>query len=94
MFAIDRTEHGAWVLSGRLDADNADRLREALAEISESCDLDFSALDYISSAGIGILVATQRRLADHGHGLRLTGLTDHIKEVFQLAGLHSIFTIE
>ena len=94
MFAINRAANGDVTLTGRLDADNADRLREGLAEIEESCAVDFGKLDYISSAGIGILVATQRRLADSGHTLRLVRLSDHIGEIFQIAGLHSIFEID
>ena len=94
MFSINRIASGDVTLTGRLDAENADRLREGLSEIKESCSVDFSELDYISSAGIGILVATQRRLTDSGHALRLVRLSDHINEVFQIAGLHSIFEID
>ena len=94
MFAIKRTASGELVLSGRLDADSAASAREVMARITTSCQIDFSELDYISSAGLGVLVATQRRLVDSGQGLRLVGMSDHLRDLFEIAGLNNIFEIE
>jgi anti-anti-sigma factor len=49
---------------------------------------------YISSAGLGVFIATQRRLADSGHTLKFRNLNRHISELFRIAGLHAIFDIE
>ena len=58
MFDVTRTEAGRIVFQGRLDASQADRARKALDAVVESCIIDFSGLNYISSAGLGILLAT------------------------------------
>ncbi len=94
MFDITRGEDGAIVLSGRLDAASAPVAREFLLSVEEASQLDFSDLVYIASAGLGILVAVQRRLMEKGEGLSLTGLSPHLKEVLVLAGFEGIFKFE
>ena len=54
----------------------------------------FDRLDYISSAGLSVLLHTQQRLAASGHGLRLAGMNPHVRLVFEYAGLDSVFPIE
>ena len=94
MFDVTRTEAGHIVFQGRLDASQADRARKALDAVVESCIIDFGGLDYISSAGLGILLATQKRLSESGHALAITGMNRHIKDVFHIAGFDLVFTIE
>ncbi len=94
MFDIWRDERGEVGLAGRLDASQADRARDVFAEVEASCRVDFSGLEYISSAGLGVLLETQRRLGDAGHGLVLTGLSKHITDLFRVAGFDAIFEIE
>lgn len=94
MFEIERNNNGAIILTGRLDASQADAARSFLERMSESCTLDFAELDYISSAGLGVLLATQKRLSSSGHKLRLINLSKHIKDIFQYAGFDHIFEIE
>ena len=67
---------------------------EVFDRIDDSCVVDFEELSYISSAGLGLLFAAQRRLVDSGKGLRLVKLNPHIREVFQIAGFDRIFEIE
>ena len=61
-------------LVGRLDAAQAGKAREFFVEISVSQEVDFDKLDYISSAGLGVLLSTQKRLGESGHSLRLKNL--------------------
>jgi len=93
MFGISKTEDGRISMSGRLDAAQVERAREVFDLIQTSCDVDFEELAYISSAGLGLLFATQKRLVDAGEGLRLINLNPHIREVFQIAGFDNVFEI-
>jgi stage II sporulation protein AA (anti-sigma F factor antagonist) len=95
MFAIDWQDDGSVRLEGRLDAASAPAAREFLGTVQGTCRLDFARLDYIASAGLGILIAAQRRLRDEGGGgLVLAGLSPHLREVLSLAGFEGIFAFE
>lgn len=90
-----RNENGTVFLSGRLDASQVDKAKGAFEDLGDkTVTADFSALDYISSAGIGVILATYKRLTDAGQSLRLVNMTDRIKNVFKFAGLDKILTIE
>ena len=62
MFEIEMDESGTIVLSGRFDASQTEKAREFFQNIYESKIVDFKKLDYISSAGLGVLLGTQKRL--------------------------------
>lgn len=94
MFEIDASDKGTIRLSGRLDASQTDRARAILDQVRDSCVVDFTELKYISSAGLGVLFAAQKRLVDAGRGLKLVNLNPHIRELFTIAGFDSIFEIE
>jgi anti-sigma B factor antagonist len=94
MFDIRSTESGVVMMSGRLDASQAERARAVLRTITESCVIDLSNLEYISSLGLGVLLEAQKRLGDAGQGLTLRNLNEHLREVFHLAGFDSVFKIE
>jgi anti-anti-sigma factor len=93
MLEITTDDDGTIRLRGRLDASQVDAATDAFTRVTGSCTVDFSELTYISSAGLGLLFATQRRLVDAGMGLRLTNLNPHIREVFRIAGFDRIFEI-
>ena len=93
MFEITRDDEGTISLNGRLDASQVDSARAVFDQVSESCRIDFSGLSYISSAGLGLLFGTQKRLVDSGGGLTLINLSPHIREIFQIAGFDNIFEI-
>jgi anti-anti-sigma factor len=94
MFDICRGNNGEVILSGRLDAAQVDRVREEMKSIQTSCVVDFGPLDYISSAGMGVLLGVQMRLSDAGHALTLRNLNRHIREIFRIAGFDNVFRIE
>ncbi len=82
------------LLRGRFDASQTEKAREIFNQISDSAVVDFSQLDYISSAGLGVLLGAQKRLAVSGQRLKLTHLNHHIREIFRIAGFDHIFEIE
>lgn len=94
MFEIEQGENGSIILTGRLDASQADRARNYLEQLNASCTLDLEELDYISSAGLGVLLGTQKRLSESGQRLRLVNLSKHIKDIFVYAGFDHIFEID
>ena len=56
--------------------------------------LDCRGLEYISSAGLGVLLKTQKRLLASGGKLRLTGVSRHLLDIFSYSGFDQIFEIE
>ena len=94
MFVIDRSADGTIVMTGRFDASQVATAREVLDVVSTSATVDFGRLDYISSAGLGLLLGTQKRLSQSGNSLRLLNMNDHIRELFRIAGFDRIFEID
>lgn len=94
MFDITRAPDGAVLMRGRLDAVSVPVAREFFAGVSGSARIDCADLDYIASAGLGLLAAVQRRLRDAGQGLTLCRLSPHVREVLDLAGFTAILEIE
>jgi anti-anti-sigma factor len=94
MFEISHGAEGQIRLQGRFDASQADRARGVFGALTESCTVDFSALDYISSAGLGVLLGTQKRLNEEGHRLKLVNMNRHIRDIFHIAGFDLVFEIE
>ncbi len=83
-------------LEGRLDTVTAPQLE---AELTESLDgvvdlaLDFAELVYISSAGLRVLLAAQKRMAKQG-SMVVRHVNETIMEVFEVTGFVDILTIE
>lgn len=81
------------ILTGRFDASQVEKARGVFLSLSEGKTLDFSGLEYISSAGLGVLLAAQKRLSQRGHALRLVNVNSHIRDVFRFSGFDQIFEI-
>lgn len=94
MFDIRINEEGNVILSGRLDAAQTEKASAVMGKISRSVTVDFKDLQYISSAGLGVLLATQKRLSQSGQKLRLINMNSHIKDVFHFARFDVIFEIQ
>lgn len=56
--------------------------------------LDFSALDYISSAGLRMVLVVAKRLKQEGGQLVLCGMQPHVREVFDISGFLTILNVE
>ncbi len=83
-------------LKGRLDTTTAPgletELRKSVPDI-QALVLDFSDLEYISSAGLRALVYPQKELASRG-GMKIVHANEMIMEVFEITGFTDILTIE
>jgi anti-sigma B factor antagonist len=94
MLAIERGPDGAVVLNGRLDAAQAPAAQSFLDQVQGVVTLDCGQLEYISSAGLGVLLKTQKRLMASGGKLRLAGVSRHLRDILQYSGFDQIFEIE
>jgi anti-sigma B factor antagonist len=96
---INKTQNGTALtlaLEGRLDTMTAPELE---AELKKSLDgvetlnLDFSKLEYISSAGLRVLLSAHKLMTAKG-GMKVTNVNEIVKEVFEVTGFADILTIE
>ena len=94
MFEVRVVSVGLASLAGRLDAAEAEKARRTLDALSGPLVLDCAELDYVSSAGIGLLVETYKRLHQSGQTLRLVNLLPRVRNVFAYAGLDRVLTLE
>jgi len=94
MFAIDASREGVVVLTGRLDAAQCPKAQSVLDGVQGAVTLDCTGLEYLSSAGLGVLLKTQKRLMASSGRLRLTGVNRHLQDIFRYSGFDQIFDIE
>ena len=93
MFDVSQKENGLIILSGRFDASQVDKAKEVFNTINDNCTVDFKDLEYIASAGLGVLLMTQKRLKDIGRGLKLVNMNKHISDIFLYAGFNALFDL-
>lgn len=93
MFEAKITENGEILLSGRFDASQVERAKETFNKITKSTVVNLKDLEYISSAGLGVLLSTQKRLKESGNSLKLINMNKPIRDVFSMAGFDRIFEI-
>jgi anti-anti-sigma factor len=55
---------------------------------------DCSELDYVSSAGITVILELHKRVTGSGHALRLTGMNPRVRTVFVYTGLDKVLNID
>jgi anti-sigma B factor antagonist len=94
MLTIDGKEPGVVALAGRLDAAESPRAQAALDAVVGIVNLDCTGLEYISSAGLGVLLKTQKRLLAGNGKLRLTGVNRQLRDIFMYSGFDQILEIE
>lgn len=83
-------------LIGRLDTNTAPELADSLKnDLNNVKDLtfDFSELIYISSAGLRVILSTQKTMNKQGF-MKITNVQDIVMEVFNATGFTEILTIE
>lgn len=91
---IESGGDGVVIVAGRLDAAQAPAAQAFLDGVQGTVTLDASRLEYISSAGLGVLLKTQKRLLGSGGKLRLAGVGKHVRDIFVYSGFDQIFEIE
>ncbi len=94
MFEIDFKDSGEVVVSGRLDAAQASTAQDFLDRVPGECVVDMGQLEYISSAGLGVLLKTHKRLMATSNGLKLVNVNTHINDIFRYSGFDKLFEIE
>lgn len=81
-------------ISGSLDSNTAPQAKPALDAVGTSparkVAVDFSGLDYVSSAGLRILLGLAKQLTAKGGALRTFGLNQSVREVFEISGFATI----
>ena len=83
-------------LAGRLDTTTAPQLETELKQSTAGVArlvFDFGALDYLSSAGLRVLLSTQKLMNKQGEMI-IRGVNDTIAEIFEVTGFADILTIE
>jgi anti-anti-sigma factor len=95
--STDRRETAAVVtVGGEIDLGTAGQLRDHLTECIRDqvrdIVLDLSAVTFMDSTGLQVLIATQRRLEPLGGKLRLVGLRSGVAKVLKVTGLDQTFS--
>jgi anti-anti-sigma factor len=87
----------ALAVSGRLDMTSAGRLEQELELLigrgERRVALDFSGLEYLSSAGLRSILIAAKRLREVGGSLVVYGLAGPVKEVFEMSGLGGVLPV-
>jgi anti-sigma B factor antagonist len=92
MFSIIQQENEIR-LSGRFDASQVPAASEVFDHLTKTAQVNFHDLEYISSAGLGVLLKTQKRLGASGQKLVLTGMNKLVRDVFRIARFDLVFEI-
>jgi anti-sigma B factor antagonist len=84
-------------IGGNLDTNTAPAAQQHLDALQDSGTqkilVDFGAVDYVSSAGLRVLLSTAKRLGASGGGLRICGLNETVNEVFEMSGFSVILSV-
>lgn len=86
-------DKGEVLVSGRLDASQAPRAESFLESVAEPRFMDLGGLEYISSAGLGVLLKVQKRLMKEGKSLVLLNVNTHIFDVLHYSGFDQLFEV-
>jgi anti-sigma B factor antagonist len=92
---IFRDNEAVLSISGRLDTITAPTLETGFMQMEAACKsliLDFAKLEYISSAGLRVLLKMQKTMAAKG-GMKLMHVNKTIMEVFEITGFSDILNI-
>ena len=84
-------------IEGKLDAltspEAESRITRLVEDGANKILVDFDKLDYVSSAGLRVLLSAAKRLESDGGELRICCLNDIVKEVFDISGFIKIFKV-
>ena len=99
MEVLEKRQDGICILEllGRLDSNTSPEFEKKIFEViddgTKSVVVDFASLDYISSAGLRVLLKAAKELKRSDGKIVLCSMKDYIKEVFEIAGFVSLFPI-
>ena len=98
-FSVRKESNGVVVVAvdGQLIVGNRQELKQRILDALEAGDrkflVDFSRTGYIDSSGLGVLVSLPKKIRDQGGDLRLAGLNEDLKTLFELTKLDTLFGI-
>jgi anti-sigma B factor antagonist len=98
-FSVASDPAGVLVVSvdGQLVVANRQELKQMVLKALEDGELkfvvDFSDTGYIDSSGLGVLVSVSKKIREAGGDLRLCGLNDDLRMLFELTKLDTLFSI-
>ena len=85
-------------LSGRLDTITSPQLSKELETLLEkealNLKFDLSSLDYISSSGLRVFLSAQKKINAMGTQMKIRGVNETVKEIFEVTGFTGILNIE
>jgi anti-anti-sigma factor len=68
-------------------------MKKTLDDGAKKILVDFSKLDFVSSAGLRVLLSTAKRLESSGGELRICGLNETVGEIFEISGFDTILSV-
>ncbi len=84
-------------ITGRLDSITSSKLEgwvdEFLSSIEGNIIMDFSQLEYISSAGLRVILNISKKMKPHPYNFSICNAQDHVREVFEISGFDSIIPL-
>jgi len=98
-FNVKKHAGGVQVIEvdGQLIVGNRQELKQLVLDSLEAGDrkflIDFTKTGYIDSSGLGVLVSLSKKIRDEGGDLRLAGLNEDLKTLFELTKLDTLFAI-
>ena len=98
-FSVTNAPNGVIMVSvdGQLIVANRNELKDKVLKALETGEskfvLDFSSTEYIDSSGLGVLVSVSKKIREAGGELRLAGLNEDLRMLFELTKLDTLFKI-
>jgi len=84
-------------VDGQLIVGNRQEFKQAVLDALDAGErkflVDFTQTGYIDSSGLGVLVSLSKKIRDEGGDLRLAGLNEDLKTLFELTKLDTLFAI-
>lgn len=84
-------------IEGEVDAEHSAQLKKAIVKAREDYAkhfiLDLSGVSFIDSTGLGVLISLMRHLNENGGKLKLAGLQDEVRSIFEITRLYKVFDL-
>ena len=84
-------------VEGEVDAEHSAQLKRAIAKAREDFAkhfiLDLSRVSFIDSTGLGVLISLMRHLNESSGRLKLAGLQDEVRSIFEITRLYKVFDL-
>lgn len=100
MDIAETRERGAVIVApaGRIDSTTSDQLERHLTQLLAAGErrvvVDFARVEYISSAGLRVMLALAKRMKDARGAVALCAMGDPVRQVFDLAGFLPLFAVD